>query len=207
MRLINYLLAAALFVSLVAIAPTMAPAPITPPATTGADDEIRTLLARMEAQQAEARRLDASIRRSIHALQMDMVPISEIVPEQYRLLVVLEARRHGLDPSLLAALGQVETGWRCDQIGADGEVGCLQVLPSTGAWIAQRLGYSTYDLADPTFNLRFGAWYLAQCLDETGAIDQALACYNGGPRGWEIPAARGYSRRVLAVMEEQGYVD
>lgn len=132
----------------------------------------------------------------------DMDRIADLVPADYRQLVVDTARAHDLDPRALAALGWVESRWNPDVVGAAGEVGIMQILPETGAWIAERLGVEEYDLRDPRTNVKFGAAYLRWLIQETGSIDEAFARYNAGP-AWETRApvaARSYVDRVRTVM-------
>lgn len=124
---------------------------------------------------------------------------SGMVPPQFQQLVIDAARRHRLDPRLLAAVIQVESEWDAAALGSYGELGLMQILPSTGAFLAKLAHLDKYDLTDPATNLHLGAGYLAGLLQEYGVIAQALAVYNGGPRaagGWETNL---YARKVLKV--------
>jgi soluble lytic murein transglycosylase-like protein len=132
--------------------------------------------------------------------------IADLAPPQYRSLVITTAKRHSLDPRLLASVAWVETGgtWDPTMRGTAGEIGLMQVLPSTAAWIAQQRGEQLPDLADPAVNLDYGAWYLRRLLD--GATASALAEYNAGP-AWRDRAptvARAYSSRVMNVKNTGG---
>ena len=55
---------------------------------------------------------------------------------------------------------KVESDYRADTIGAAGEIGLMQVRPST----ARLLGFmgSVRELADPAINIRLGVTYLAK---------------------------------------------
>jgi soluble lytic murein transglycosylase len=70
--------------------------------------------------------------------------------------------------------------------------GLSQVIPDTGAYIAQRLGWHDYvneDLYRPYVGIAFGAFYLDQQLRSfDGDIAAALSAYNAGPGN----AARWY---------------
>ena len=70
--------------------------------------------------------------------------------------------------------------------------GLSQVIPDTGAWIAEQLQWPDYeneDLYKPYVGLEFGAYYLAEQLEAfDGDIHAALAAYNAGPGN----AARWY---------------
>jgi len=86
------------------------------------------------------------------------------------------AGRHGLDPDLLLALAEVESGLRPDAVSPRGALGITQLMPAT----ASRLG-----LADP-FNIEgnvdAGARFLKENLDRFGGDTLlALAAYNAGP--------------------------
>jgi soluble lytic murein transglycosylase-like protein len=136
-------------------------------------------------------------------LKANLQLIDDLAPEQYRMLVVETAHRYQLDPRLIAAVITVETKWDPSAVGAHGELGLMQILPSTGAWLAERNGLSTYDLRDPKTSIELGASYLALLVSEYGTPERALAVYNGGPRaadGWETNI---YARKVMAIYHSR----
>lgn len=129
--------------------------------------------------------------------------IAPLVPPQYRMMVIYSAQANNLEPHDLAAVGWVESRWKPDAVGSSGEVGIMQILPSTGEWIAQAMGLDTpYDLSDPATNIAFGAFYLRILMNEEGSMDRALASFNGGPMAWDRKpvSTRGYVDRVRAVQ-------
>ena len=76
-------------------------------------------------------------------------------------------------------------------------IGLMQVIPSTGEWIAHRLDWPDFaptHLTRPYLNVHFGTWYLAQGLNAfQGDLFAALAAYNSGlasPSRW-LDAAGG----------------
>src|SRR5262245_1716188 len=75
-------------------------------------------------------------------------------------LIKLEAKRTRLDPALVDAVIKIESDYQPNKIGAAGEIGLMQVLPST----AKFLGFGGMDteLAEPTTNVRLGVNYLAK---------------------------------------------
>jgi hypothetical protein len=113
--------------------------------------------------------------------------------------IFLTARRYELDSLLLAALVEVESGFRPEVVSAAGAIGLTQLMPDTAAW----LGAS--DVHDPEANLDTGARYLSFLLDQyDGDVSLALAAYNAGPgnvdRFGDIPPfreTRSYVDRVL----------
>ena len=136
-------------------------------------------------------------------LLADLDAISDLVPPEYRLLVVEQARAHGLDSRTLAAVGWVESRWQADASGSSGEIGIMQIMPGTAQWIAQEMGLEEYDLSDPATNVAMGAWYLRALIAERGSVEMAWADYNGGPNALERKplAARSYIDRVRTAVE------
>jgi soluble lytic murein transglycosylase-like protein len=134
--------------------------------------------------------------------------VADLVPPEFRVMVVEAAERHGLDPRLLAAVAKIETGgtWRPDLVGSAGERGLMQVMPDTAEWIAQaRQHVSAPDQFNPANSLDYGAWYISALLQDTGGdVTEALRRYNAGP-AWRERAptmARSYSRRVEEAAGE-----
>lgn len=103
------------------------------------------------------------------------------------------ARRHGLDPTLLAGLVQAESGFRPDVVSHAGAIGLAQLMPGT----AEGLGVDPHD---PVQNLDGGARYLREQLDRFGSVELALAAYNAGPG--RVAQAGGIPR----IAETQAYV-
>jgi soluble lytic murein transglycosylase-like protein len=77
----------------------------------------------------------------------------------YRALAHAEARRAGLPGEVADAVMAVESGYDRHAIGSSGEIGLMQVLPST----ARMMGFSatTEALAAPATNIHYGVTYLA----------------------------------------------
>lgn len=87
------------------------------------------------------------------------------------------ARRHGLNPSLVAAVAHVESRFDPRAVSRRGARGLMQVMPATG----KRLGLRPADLFDPEKNLDAGARYLRQLADRFGDdLSLVLAAYNAG---------------------------
>lgn len=98
-------------------------------------------------------------------------------------LLVGAARRHGVDPLLMAALVREES--RFDPLAKSwvGATGLAQLMPFTAEWVVKQVpDVSGRPLTDPHTNLQLGAWYLA-FTHRTFARDSmyAVAAYNGGP--------------------------
>lgn len=129
--------------------------------------------------------------------------IADLAPEEFRTLVISAANRHGVDPRLIAAVITVETEWRPDVVGSYGERGLMQILPSTGKWLAEVNGLTEYDLADSETSVNLGTWYLAALVKEYGKAEIALAVYNGGPRAAKTWTQNVYSRKVMKHYDKR----
>jgi soluble lytic murein transglycosylase len=137
-------------------------------------------------------------------------------PTYYSDLVEAEAATHGLSPLFVYALLRQESLFEGSATSHAAAHGLMQVIPSTGAYIAQSLGwpseYQTRDLYRPMVSVRFGVWYL---VEQTGLAEGnpfvAMAAYNGGPgnslRWWR--AAEGDTdlfAEIITFSETRGYV-
>jgi soluble lytic murein transglycosylase-like protein len=78
----------------------------------------------------------------------------------YRALIEKEAAQAGLPPEIAEAVMAVESGYNADAIGGVGEIGLMQILPSTAAMLGFR--GSLAELAVPETNIRYGVTYLAK---------------------------------------------
>ncbi len=90
-----------------------------------------------------------------------------------------EAVRTGLPAEIAEAVTHTESRFNRNAIGADGEIGLMQVLPST----ARMMGFSgsLAELADPETNIRYGVTYLAQAWRKAGGdLCTAVMKYRAG---------------------------
>jgi soluble lytic murein transglycosylase-like protein len=90
--------------------------------------------------------------------------------------ITAAAKRHGLDPALLAGLVRQESNFNPTAGSPAGARGLTQLMPATAA----SLGVT--DVTHPAQALEGGAKYLKQQLDAFGGnVTKALAAYNAGP--------------------------
>ena len=97
----------------------------------------------------------------------------------YRTLAATEAAQQGLAAEIAEAVMAVESGFNPGAVGAAGEIGLMQILPST----ARMLGFvgSTADLAVPETNIHFGVTYLARAWRlAAGDLCTAVMKYRAG---------------------------
>jgi soluble lytic murein transglycosylase len=103
-------------------------------------------------------------------------------PWPYREEIEREALRNNLEAALVAGLIRQESAFAHDALSSSNAMGLMQVLPSTGSGLAAKLkvSYSRSRLNDPDYNLRLGAYYLANLLKRFGKPELAVAAYNAG---------------------------
>ncbi|MFQ3645949.1 MAG: tetratricopeptide repeat protein [Anaerolinea sp.] len=106
-------------------------------------------------------------------------------PIYYADLVLAQAARFGYDPLVQFALIRQESLFNRYAVSSAGATGLSQVMPATGRYLAQKLGYSTFDVSDltrPYIAVEFGASYIEEQLRLfNGNIPATLAAYNAGP--------------------------
>lgn len=96
--------------------------------------------------------------------------------EDFLRTVHYEATRAGLDPQLVLALIQVESGFKKYAVSSVGARGYMQVMPF---WV-RTIGTSDHNLFHLRLNLRYGCTILRHYLDiEKGDLYRALGRYNG----------------------------
>jgi soluble lytic murein transglycosylase-like protein len=96
--------------------------------------------------------------------------------EDFLRTVHYEATRAGLDPQLVLALIQVESGFKKYAVSSVGARGFMQVMPF---WVSA-IGMPEHDLFHLRLNLRYGCTILRHYLDiEHGDLYRALGRYNG----------------------------
>jgi len=111
-------------------------------------------------------------------------------------LISASANKYGLDPKLVSAVAQTESGYRADAVSGSGAVGVMQLMPETAA----ELGVN--NVYDPAQNIDGGAKYLKQMLTTFhGDVSKAVAAYNAGPQ-----AVKTYNG-VPPYAETQNYVN
>jgi soluble lytic murein transglycosylase-like protein len=111
-------------------------------------------------------------------------------------------QRHGISPTILAAVGFVESSYRPDAVSSAGATGLMQLMPATAASLG-------VDASDPASAIDGAARLLSSFRDRFGSIELALAAYNVGPgtianSGGIAPGSQAerYVNKVLST--EQG---
>lgn len=109
--------------------------------------------------------------------------------------IVKEAIAQDYDPVFVAAVIKSESAFNALAKSNKGAQGLMQIMPRTGAWLAQQNALPRGKLTDPGHNLKLGITYLKQLEAEyKGNRMLTLVAYNWGPG--HVESASSGSRRV-----------
>jgi peptidoglycan lytic transglycosylase len=133
----------------------------------------------------------------------------------YRERIEPNARSRNLDLAWVYGLMRQESRFIPAAKSSVGAQGLMQIMPSTGKWIAGKLGMKGYQvgwLADPDTNVMFGTTYMRMVLE--GLDDHpvlASAAYNAGPgraKKWkdERPLEGAIYAETIPFEETRDYV-
>jgi soluble lytic murein transglycosylase-like protein len=122
-----------------------------------------------------------------------------VVETPYDELIASMSEAHGVNPNLVRALIQVESGYRVRAKSRKGAMGLMQLMPSTAREYKVRNPY------DPKSNIAAGVKHLKGLIDRWG-VELALAAYNAGEGAVKkfngIPPyreTRNYVSRILSL--------
>lgn len=136
---------------------------------------------------------------------------------RYDELISRQARVYRLDEKLVWSLIYEETWFRGWEVGADAEVGLMQVTPLVAREWAKETGFKEFEkqaadnvnqfLADPERNIQVGCWYLEKLRERyrgrPAETSMTLAAYNAGPSRVE----EWVGTNDVTVLSESDFVD
>lgn len=108
--------------------------------------------------------------------------VQTVYPRQYAELVEENAKDFEIDPSLLYALIEAESGFDKNAVSSVGAKGLTQITPETFQWLQTKTGesYEENALFVPEISVYYGAFFLNMLLEEFGNTETALAAYHAG---------------------------
>ena len=104
--------------------------------------------------------------------------------------ILEESAKRNLDPLVVLAVIQVESGFQYTMVSPMGARGIMQIMPETGKFLSESLnneyGYRAASfrpeaLDDPLVNIRLGVYYLHGLTKQFPSLNLALVAYNVGP--------------------------
>ena len=188
-------------------APSPVPAPKLSPAVAAAPSVADLMKASAERQRASMDAQRASVRQQAETLGVRLPAWTPVAPPAGIVceplpdsivapLVEGAAKSQNVEPGLLRAVIEQESGLRPCAVSPKGAEGLMQLMPQT----VEDLG--VHDPFDPKENVEAGARFLKQLLDKyKGDIAQALGAYNAGS------AAADLAGGVPDIMETRDYVN
>lgn len=131
------------------------------------------------------------------------VPLTEDLQD----IIIDTASRRGVDPALVLAVIEKESGYNPDASGDNGRSqGLMQIWRSLHEKKMKKLGVA--NLYDPRDNVLVGIDILAEKLEKYEDAEKALIAYNAGDAGAKKHYfskgiySNSYSRAVLKIAEE-----
>lgn len=104
-------------------------------------------------------------------------------PTKYMDHVKTYAAMYDVPESLVFAIMHTESKFNAKAVSSKGAVGLMQILPTTGTWVAEKIQYKNFtenDLLIPQINIQFGCFYLSYLLQKFHNEDLAICAYNAG---------------------------
>jgi len=155
-----------------------------------------------QAEMAAQWRLPAMSATTMSATEAPEAECSPIPDVELTPMIDAAAQTHSVQPKLLRAVMEQESGLRPCAVSPKGAQGLMQLMPDT----AGQLGVE--DPFDPKQNIEGGARFLKQLLDKyKGDLPLALGAYNAGPstvdqtgKVPDIPETRDYVAAILKKM-------
>ncbi len=109
--------------------------------------------------------------------------LKKIYPTEYTEFVEQAAEEFSLDPLLVYAVINCESGFDKDAVSGADAMGLMQITEDTFNWAKSKLLENELPAAalfDPATNIRYGCFILSMHLEEFGSTELALAAYHAG---------------------------
>ncbi len=105
-------------------------------------------------------------------------------PMDYYDIIEKYSQEYHIEPSLVCAVINAESGFNPDAQSNKGARGLMQIMESTALWAADKIpieDFTIFQLNDPETNINLGCWYLSYLLNEyDGDLTLSIASYNAG---------------------------
>jgi len=136
--------------------------------------------------------------------------LSDAEVNRFSKYILTYSKQYDVDYKLVAAVIAQESKFKVNAKSHAGALGLMQIMPTTGKNIAQKLKLSNYSLTNPKDNIQIGVKFISILYSEyKGDINLMLAHYNGGYRQAELYKTFRYfefMRLVFMQYETFSYV-
>lgn len=137
-------------------------------------------------------------------------------PQGYWDSILSYSRKYNQDPYFIAAIIREESQFHTEALSPAGARGIMQIMPSTGEWIAQSVrikGFDRAKLFDYDTGINLGTWFVNHLMKRfRGDARLVAAAYNAGPDAvlsW-LDKNNGFDRdefvEMIPFAETRGYV-
>lgn len=145
--------------------------------------------------------LGGTYKKSVVRHSEDIIDISDFVeamvekflPKKFKkqsrtlaTAIMRESEKHDFDPLFLVSIIQNESSFNPQRKGSAGEIGLMQIKPSTAKWIAQKSGIKYKNdkaLYNPAFNVKIGAAFMAMLREQFDSHGRLyMSAYNMGAK-------------------------
>ncbi len=124
--------------------------------------------------------------------------------------IIEEASKNSLDPYFVMAVISGESSFNPLAVGPVGEIGMMQIRPTTGEWISKlqkKKWLGAKSLQDPITNIKLGTAYLAWLRSKFEGHGQLyLAAYNMGPKSVKNAVSRNVYPKDYPIHVMKRYI-
>lgn len=136
-----------------------------------------------------------------------------VYPLGYKEEVAECSAETGIDPLVVFSIIKIESGFDKSETSGAGAVGLMQIMPETGAFVAEMIEMKEFDLSEPKDNVRVGCHYLRYLTEKFSDLSTVVCAYNAGEgnvRKWL--ADKNYSEDGVTLIripfgETERYLD
>jgi hypothetical protein len=135
------------------------------------------------------------LRQMLKMLKIEIDPfrlpatlLKELYPKPYRKNVLQAEKAWQFSENGIYALMRQESMFRESAVSRSNAQGLMQILPSTGRWLAKSLKLTDYNLLHPDTSIYMGTKFFSDLKKSFNDFRMASIAYNGGPnalRRWK----------------------
>lgn len=107
-----------------------------------------------------------------------------LFPVKYIDLVEKYSKKYNVDPELVMAVINAESGFDENAVSGKGASGLMQIMQPTADWAAEKIGIEDYSYSrinEPEINIEIGCWYLSTLMKSyNNDLTCVIAAYNAG---------------------------